>query len=37
MKLSAYSVGISDFIADDDTNKKLLMLLMLKKRCSKFN
>ena len=33
MKLSAYSVGISDLIADDETNKKIAMLLIKRKRC----
>ena len=36
MKLSAYSVGISDLIADSETNKSTTAVT-LKKRCGKFN
>jgi DNA-directed RNA polymerase II subunit RPB1 len=32
MKLSAYSVGISDLIADDDTNKKIIQAVNSKKK-----
>ena len=32
MKLSAYSVGISDLIADDNTNKKIIQAVNSKKK-----
>ena len=32
MKLSAYSVGISDLIADDETNKKIIQAVNSKKK-----